>query len=94
MTPRPAQSPARCDVESADLAAILALGVLRLHRRAIDAAPAGEQVAEPSAGIPSESSHFGLEVCAGNRPCGPTTRVDAVGALGEAHASPTLQGDA
>lgn len=92
MTPRPAQSPARCDVESADLAAILALGVLRLRRRAIDAAPAGEAAPGPSAGIPSDSSQLGLEVCAPSRPCGPTTRVDAVGALGEAHASPTTRG--
>lgn len=87
----PAGSP---DQAPDDLATVLALGVLRLHRRAIDAALAGEPAPRPSAGIPSESSHFGLEVCAGSRPCGSDTRVDAVGALGEAHASPTLQGDA
>lgn len=75
-----------------ELAAILALAVLRLRRRAIDAAPAGETPPGPSSGIPSESSHFGLEVCAGIRPCGPATRVDAVGALGAAHASPTTRG--
>ncbi len=77
-----------------DLATVLALAVLRLRRRAIDAAPAGEAAPGPSAGIPSDSSQLGLEVCAPSRPCGPTTRVDASGALGEAHASPTLQGDA
>lgn len=77
-----------------DLAAVLAQGVLRLRSRAIAAAPAGEQGIVSSSAIPSESSHFGLEVCAPTRPCGSDTGVDAVGALGEAHASPTLQGDA
>ncbi len=75
-----------------ELAAILALAVLRLRRRAIDAAPAGEAAPGPPAGIPSDSSQLGLEVCAPSRPCGPTTRVDSVGALGEAHASPTTRG--
>lgn len=55
-----------------ELGALLAAAVLRLHRRAIDAAPVGEHAARPSAAIPSESSDFGLEVCAPSRPCGPT----------------------
>lgn len=75
-----------------ELGGLLAAAVLRLHRRAIAAAPVGKAGIVPSHGISSESAPTGLEVLAGSRPCGPTTRVDSVGALGEAHASPTTRG--
>lgn len=65
-----------------DLAAVLALGVLRLRRRAFNAAPAAEQGIVPSDGFSPESAPTGLEVLAGSRPCGSDTGVDAVGPLG------------
>lgn len=65
-----------------DLAAVLAQGVLRLHRRAIDAAPGGEQGIVSSDGFSPESGDSCLEVVPSTRPCGSDTGVDAVGPLG------------
>lgn len=64
-----------------DLAAVLALGVLRLRRRAIDATRTGETGIVPSVGFSPQSGDPCLEDSAGTRPC-EGTRVSANGPLG------------